>query len=73
MAEIQKKEEKNFFDRLGHFVWEIMKVVVVSLAIVIPIRYFLIQPFFVKGASMEPNFENGEYLILHFIYSFCAN
>ena len=61
---MEEIKEKNFLEKLGHFVWEIMKVVVVSLAIVIPIRYFLIQPFFVKGASMEPNFENGEYLII---------
>jgi len=46
------------------FLWEIFKIVIVSLAIVIPIRYFLIQPFFVKGASMEPNFEDGEYLVI---------
>jgi signal peptidase I len=35
------------------------------LAIIIPIRYFLFQPFFVRGASMEPNFEDGEYLIVN--------
>lgn len=46
------------------FVWEIFKIVIVSLAIIVPIRYFLIQPFFVKGASMEPNFEDGEYLVI---------
>jgi len=46
------------------FVWEILKIVVMALAIVIPIRYFLFQPFFVKGQSMEPNFENGDYLII---------
>jgi len=46
------------------FIWEITKIVVVALAIVIPIRYFLFQPFFVKGQSMEPNFENGDYLIV---------
>lgn len=34
------------------------------LLIVLPIRYFLIQPFFVDGASMEPNFDNGQYLII---------
>lgn len=28
------------------------------------VRYFLIQPFFVEGASMEPNFLNGEYLLV---------
>jgi len=36
----------------------------VSALIIIPIRYFLIQPFFVKGASMEPNFHDKEYLII---------
>lgn len=47
-----------------NFVWEILKIVIISLAIIIPIRYFLIQPFFVKGASMEPNFWDGDYLII---------
>lgn len=46
------------------FVWEVFKILVVSLAIILPIRYFLIQPFFVRGASMEPNFDNGQYLII---------
>ena len=32
--------------------------------IILPIRYFLIQPFYVKGASMEPNFFDHEYLII---------
>jgi len=44
--------------------WEILQVVIISLVIVIPIRYFLVQPFFVKGASMEPNFKDGQYLII---------
>src|SRR3989344_2786566 len=47
------------------FVWETIKVVVVSLAIILPIRYYLVQPFFVKGASMEPNFEDGDYLLVN--------
>jgi len=46
------------------FVWEITKVVAISLAIILPVRYFLIQPFYVKGASMEPNFHDKEYLII---------
>ncbi len=40
------------------------KIIIIALVIVIPIRYFLFQPFFVKGQSMEPNFENGDYLII---------
>jgi len=51
---------KNFFT----FVWELIKIVAISLAIIIPVRYFLIQPFYVKGASMEPNFYDKEYLII---------
>ena len=46
------------------FAWETIKVVVISLAIILPIRYYLVQPFFVKGASMEPNFEDGDYLLV---------
>jgi signal peptidase I len=50
--------------RFLSFTWEIFKIAVIALAIVVPIRYFLFQPFFVKGQSMEPNFENGDYLIV---------
>jgi len=46
------------------FFWEITKIVLIALAIVVPIRYFLFQPFFVKGQSMEPNYETGDYLII---------
>lgn len=46
------------------FFWEIFKIVIIALVIVVPIRYFLFQPFFVKGQSMEPSFESGDYLII---------
>lgn len=46
------------------FVLEVLQIVIISAAIIIPIRYFLIQPFYVKGASMEPNFYDHEYLII---------
>ncbi|MFH1430482.1 MAG: signal peptidase I [Candidatus Uhrbacteria bacterium] len=48
----------------GAYLLEVIRVVVIALAIIIPIRYFLVQPFYVKGASMEPNFEDHEYLII---------
>lgn len=48
----------------GTFLWEMIKVVAISLAIILPIRYFLVQPFYVKGASMEPNYHDYEYLII---------
>jgi len=43
---------------------ELVQVLAVSLAIIIPVRWFLIQPFYVQGASMEPNFFDHEYLII---------
>ena len=46
------------------FSWEIIKTIALALIIVLPIRYFIFQPFYVKGASMEPNFETGDYLIV---------
>jgi len=46
------------------FIWEIFKITIIALAIVIPVRYFLFQPFFVKGQSMIPNFGDSDYLIV---------
>lgn len=43
---------------------EIVRILLISLAIVVPIRYFLVQPFVVRGASMEPNFTDKEYLVI---------
>ena len=47
------------------FVFEVVKISVITLAIVLPIRYYLVQPFFVKGASMDPNFADGQYLVIN--------
>jgi len=46
------------------FFWEIIKIVGLALVIVIPIRYYIFQPFIVQGQSMEPTFETGNYLIV---------
>lgn len=46
------------------FIVELIRIMVISLAIIIPVRYFFIQPFYVKGASMQPNFYNNEYLVI---------
>lgn len=54
----------SFSESVGSFLVEVGKVVIISLAIIIPIRYFLIQPFYVKGASMEPTFFDSEYLVI---------
>lgn len=46
------------------FAIEILRMAALALVIVLPVRYFLFQPFVVSGESMSPNFENGDYLII---------
>jgi signal peptidase I len=52
------------WDNMKIFLWETFKVVIISLVIIVPVRFYLIQPFYVQGASMEPNFFDNEYLII---------
>lgn len=43
---------------------EILKFATISLAIVLPIRIFIAQPYVVSGASMEPAISFNEYLVV---------
>ncbi len=59
--------ERIFGPTLGAvatFVLEIVQIAALALAIILPVRYFLVQPFVVAGVSMEPTFEDKEYLII---------
>lgn len=40
------------------------KFILILIAILLPIRFFVAEPFLVFGSSMEPNFETGDYLIV---------
>lgn len=46
------------------FFWEIAKIIIIAMLIVLPIRYFIFQPFIIKQQSMEPNFFEKDYLIV---------
>ena len=48
----------------SQFLKELIKVVVIAFLIVTPFRIFVAQPFIVSGASMDPTFETGDYLII---------
>lgn len=63
-SEIQDEPQITSSKRWPQEIWEIVKVLLVSLAIVLPIRYFIAQPFIVRGASMEPNFSDRQYLVI---------
>ncbi len=58
---------------LGGAVKEILTFIVLAVIIVVPIRFFVAQPFVVEGESMHPTFESADYLIVdEFTYHFSA-
>ena len=52
-----------FAKKLGSFVLELLQVVVFAISIFLFIYLLILQPHKIKGASMEPNFHDGEYLL----------
>lgn len=58
-------QKSSFFKKYSPAVFEFVKIAVIAAIIVLPIRYFLFQPFIVKGDSMVPNFHSGDYLIVN--------
>jgi signal peptidase I len=56
-VKIIRKEEKWSWKEFFSFIF-------LTLVIVLPIRFFIAQPFIVQGESMDPTFETGQYLIV---------
>jgi signal peptidase I len=65
MAEERSDYKKESYYGTGSFILELLKIFFLAFIIIIPVRAFLFQPFFVQGASMEPNFEDNQYLIIN--------
>lgn len=69
-----KKKLSSLKSRVRTLAWsffEIGQTLVISLAVVLIIRAFLVQPFLVSGSSMEPSFYDGNYLLVdEFSYHF---
>jgi len=60
----ENKNKKSLFKKQLYLAWDFLKIVLIAAIIVLPIRYFLFQPFIVKGESMVPTFQSGDYLIV---------
>ena len=61
LMQIQRSEQSQ---SLKQSFWELVRFVIIALAIVIPVRILIAEPFVVSGSSMVPTFENGNYLII---------
>lgn len=44
--------------------WDIARFALITLAVIIPLRMYVAQPFIVSGESMFPTFHDKEYLIV---------
>ena len=60
----QMENEEHSGTSFWVFVWDFVKVVIIALAIILPVRYFIFQPYIISGSSMEPNYSNGQYMII---------
>lgn len=57
----------------GSIIWEVVKTVGGILLFLVIFRFYIFQPFSIKGSSMEPDFHDGEYLIVNELsYHFTA-
>lgn len=45
-------------------VWDLLRFILIAIAIVLPIRVLIAQPFIVSGSSMFPTFKDNQYLIV---------
>ncbi|MBI5732002.1 MAG: signal peptidase I [Candidatus Magasanikbacteria bacterium] len=63
---IQRKNEDTLTPQSGTklFFVELVKLGLFAVITIVLVRYFLFKPFYVRGASMEPNFFDKEYLII---------
>jgi signal peptidase I len=56
-TEPENKNQESFWKELA-------KLLAIAAVIVVPFRAYVAQPFIVDGASMDPTFTNGQYLIV---------
>lgn len=62
--EEEKKYREGAAMRLMRFAIEILKFASIALLIVLPVRFFVAQPYIVSGVSMEPNISFSDYLVV---------
>ena len=62
---LQKYYQTSLKKNIAIYIVFTIITVIISLAIIIPVRGFVIMPFYVKGTAMEPTYKNGDYLLIN--------
>jgi signal peptidase I len=60
----QNQNQESTLKTAGTFIWDLVKILIIALVIIVPFRMFVAEPFVVSGSSMLPNFRNHDYLIV---------
>ncbi len=48
-----------------HIIWELAKTVLIAVGVIIFVNTFIFQAYYVAGASMSPDFHDGDYLLIN--------
>ncbi len=59
--------------RLGAFFMDVLEVIVLAVGIFLIVYLLILRPHKIKGASMEPNFPDGEYLLTEKVSYYSSN
>lgn len=57
----------NIFKKIYYILFDLIQTLVIAGAIFVVIYAFLFRPYQVNGHSMDPTFENGEYVLTNLI------
>lgn len=60
----QNPKEETAIGAIGAFIFDLVKILLIALVIIVPLRMFIAEPFVVSGSSMLPNYHNRDYLII---------
>jgi len=62
-VQLKPQAEESLSKKVGLFFVDFLQTFIIAAAVFILVYHFLCQPNQVLGASMDPNFENGQYIL----------
>lgn len=73
--EFEKRNQEilwfDFLKNFASFLIDFAKTIIIVVVIAFLVRFYLVQPFYVYGSSMEPNYVHGEYILINeIVYQF---